>query len=168
MEIREADLPGIGRKYCIRTRAGEQLTIVVHNDERREVYHMEEKGEGTLSVVTLDDEESRTVSAILAGITYKPKALEAQEVLLDDLVIEWLRLDSTSWFIGRSIGELGIRELTGAAIIAVVERDKHKVFNPGPEYVFTAGSTLVASAERCQFKALQRLMNNMDTSHVKK
>ncbi|WP_340008810.1 cation:proton antiporter regulatory subunit [Paenibacillus sp. FSL K6-0276] len=159
MDIREVDLPGIGRKYCINTRSGESLTIVIHNDERRELYHVTDGGNETLSNVTLDDEESRTVSAILAGITYKPKAVEVEESLFEDLIVDWLRINPSCPLIGRTIGELEIRERTGAAIIAVVEADKRKVLNPGPEYCFKEGSTLVAAGDAKQFNTLKRLMS---------
>lgn len=159
MDIREVDLPGIGRKYCMNTRSGESLTIVIHNDERREMYHLTDGGNETLSNVTLDDEESRTVSAILAGITYKPKAVEVEENLFEDLIVDWLRITPASPLIGRTIGELEIRERTGAAIIAIVEADKRKFLNPGPEYSFKEGSTLVAAGDAKQFIALKRLMS---------
>jgi len=159
LDIREVDLPGIGRKYCMNTRSGESLTIIIHNDERREVYHLTDGGNEILSNVTLDDEESRMVSAILAGITYKPKAVEAKESLFEDLLVDWLRLPSLCPFIGRTIGELEIRERTGAAIIAVVEADKRKVLSPGPEFIFKEGSLLVAAGDTKQFNTLKRLMS---------
>lgn len=41
MHFKETDLPGIGRKYWLHTRSGEHLVIVIHNDERRDLFHME-------------------------------------------------------------------------------------------------------------------------------
>ncbi|WP_080840735.1 hypothetical protein [Cohnella massiliensis] len=76
MDIRETELPGIGRKYKIRTRSGETLVIVVHHDDRREMFHLDsdEPDADMLSVITLDDEEARAVAAIIGGMTLKPQS----------------------------------------------------------------------------------------------
>ncbi|CAM4337988.1 TrkA domain protein [Paenibacillus endophyticus] len=161
MDLRETELPGIGRKYSLITRSGEKLVIVVHNDERRDIFHMNpDEPDDMLSVATLDDEEARVVSAIIAGITYKPKFLENQEIALDSLIIEWIRLEPLSKCVGKRIGELDIRRTTGATILAVVGKDKTKHINPGAEYMFTAGLTLVVAGERMQLNLLKTLLLN--------
>lgn len=161
MELRESELPGIGRKYSLSTRSGEKLVIVVHNDERRDIFHMDpDEPDEMLSMVTLDDEEARVIAAIIAGITYKPKFLENQEIALDSLIIEWIRLEPMSNCIGKQIGELDIRRTTGTTILAVVKKDKTNQINPGADYVFTAGTTLVVAGERKQLNQLKKLLLN--------
>lgn len=66
-----------------------------------------------VSLVTLDDEEARAVAAVVGGMTYKPKFQDEREVMLDGLLIEWLRIEPHSRSIGRTIGELDIRQATG-------------------------------------------------------
>ncbi|MFC3771670.1 cation:proton antiporter regulatory subunit [Paenibacillus sp. GCM10012303] len=161
LNIRESDLPGIGRKFCLDTRSGDKLVIVIHNDDRRELYHLNpDDPDEVTSMITLDDEEARTVSGILSGITYKPKQLDTQEMMLDGLLIEWLRIEPLSLCIGKRIGELDIRRRTGATIIAVIEKNHQKCMNPGPEYMFAAGSTLVVAGERMHLKELKQLLLN--------
>ncbi|CAH1205638.1 cation:proton antiporter regulatory subunit [Paenibacillus sp. JJ-223] len=163
MHFKETDLPGIGRKYWLHTRSGEHLVIVVHNDERRDLFHMEagdhpEELGDMLSLVTLDDDEARAVAAIIGGMTYKPQFQNEREVMLEGLLIEWLRIEPHSASIGRTIGELNIRQATGAVVLAVVERSRTKQFNPGPEYVFAAGATVVVAGERDQIRQLKQLL----------
>lgn len=158
--IRESDLPGIGRKFEILSRSGDKLVIVVHDDGRREMYHFaHEDPEDSISMISLDDPEARQVAGILGGITYKPKALETIEIALDDVIIEWYKIEPGSACIGKTIGEMHVRKATGATIIAVIEADHHhKQVNPGPEVVLTEGATIVVVGERDQIKCCKRLV----------
>jgi TrkA domain protein len=113
-----------------------------------------------LSMTVLDDEEARAVSAILAGISYKPKLIEAQEMVLDQLVIEWIRIEPQWQCVGRKIADLDIRQAAGAIIIAAIERNHSKQINPGPDYVIASGSTLVVTGERMHLKELRTFLAN--------
>lgn len=155
--IREVDLPGVGRKFEIDTRSGERLVVVVHDDGRRELYHLSGPGQ-VVSVVTLDDEEARQVAAIVGGLTYKPHALAEAEVALEGLVIDWFRLERGAPAAGRSIGQLRVREATGATVIAVLGPDRTPRIVPGPDDRLEAGSTVVVAGEREQVRACRRLL----------
>ena len=158
--IKEINLPGIGKKFQLQTRSGEKIVIVVHDDGRREIYHYyREDPDDSISMVTLDDEESRCIAAILGGMTYRPKALETVDVALgDDMLIEWYKIELGAFAVDKTIGELRIRQLTGGTVIAIVEYDQSKTINPGPQATIRDGATIVILGEKNQVKACKRLL----------
>lgn len=157
MNVREADLIGIGKKFQISTINGEEIIIVIHDDGRRELYSYSEDDNETTLIMTLNDDEARQVAGIMGGLSYKPKALESVEVALHDLTIEWYKIPADSRALGRSIGELEVRKETGAMIIAAINGGS-TVINPGPDYVLTAGTTLVVSGKRTQISELKAIL----------
>jgi len=161
MNIRESELPGIGKKYELKTRSGEDLTIIIHDDGRRELFQYDhEDQEQCHSIITIDDDEARQLSAIIGGMTYKPKMVETIEVALDDLIIEWYKVESHFKSVGMSIGGLNVRQATGVTIIAVIEKNSDKHINPGPDYVLQADSTVVVLGERQHQKLIKQILLN--------
>jgi TrkA domain protein len=157
--IRESDLPGIGRKFQIEAQSGDKLIVVVHDDGRRELYHFDPNDpDELLSMVTLNDTEARQVAGIIGGLNYTPKALESMSITLEGLVIEWYKIEPGSAAIGRTIGQLQVRQTTGATVIALIEKDGRKHINPGPDQALTEDLTLVIAGERPQVQAFKRLI----------
>lgn len=157
--IRESDLPGIGRKFQIEARSGDRLVIVIHDDGRRELYHFDpDDPDELLSLVTLNDTEARQVAGIIGGLNYTPKALESASISLDDLLIEWYKIEAHSQAIGKTIGQLQVRQTTGATIMALIEKDGHQRVNPGPDQMLDEDMTLVVAGERQQVQAFKRLI----------
>ena len=157
--IREITLPGIGQKFEIKTRSGDKLVVIVHDDGRRELYHFyHDRPDDSISMISLDDSEARQVSAIIGGSAYKSGALESIEVVLDDLVIEWYKIEEGMWCVGKTIGELDVRQKTSASIAALITPDHTQKINPGPEEVIRTGMSVVVMGERQQIQAFKRLI----------
>ncbi len=93
-------------------------------------------------------------------MTYKPKALETIEVALDDLIIEWYKVEPGAKAIGRTVGELDIRQRTGASVIAIVEASGEKRIAPGPECTVKADATFVVAGDRPSLKKIKTLLSN--------
>ncbi|MCY8241182.1 cation:proton antiporter regulatory subunit [Bacillus haynesii] len=157
MKMRESELPGIGKKIEIFTRSADKITIILHEDGTRELYHFHENDdEEYVSNVRFDDDEARQISAILGGMAYKPKALESVEAALDKLMIEWFKIESGSLADQETIGALGIGEHYHVTVIAVVKKDRGKILNPGSVTVISEGDTLIISGERNELTRLMK------------
>jgi TrkA domain protein len=157
--ISEANLPGVGRKFQIEAASGDRLTIVIHDDGTRELYHFARKApDKVASVVTLSDSEARQVAGIIGGLTYVPKALPSAEIVLEDLLLQWYTLEQGAACVGKTIGELDVRRLTGASIISIIEPDRSKQLNPGPDTALNEGATLILAGDRETIERLKRLL----------
>jgi TrkA domain protein len=157
--ISETNLPGVGRKFQIEAASGDRLVIVIHNDGTRELYHFTARNpDRPASVLTLADAEARQVAGILGGLTYVPQALPAAEIVLEDLVLEWFTVPPGAACVGRTIGDLRVRTATGASIVSIIEPDRVKRINPGPDTTLREGATLILAGDRRTVAALKELL----------
>jgi len=157
--ISESNLPGLGRKFQIETAGGDRLTIVIHDDGTRELYHFTRKDpDRVASVVTLSDSEARQIAGIIGGLTYVPKALPSAEIVLEDLLLQWYTIEPGSACAGKTIRELQVRTVTGASIVSIIEPDRVKRINPEAETVLNEGATLILAGDRWTITRLKHLL----------
>ncbi|MDQ7794679.1 MAG: cation:proton antiporter regulatory subunit [bacterium] len=155
--MRQADLPGVGRKYCLKTHDGGQLVLILHHDGRREIYIVDQDEE-PLASVTLHDDEARQAGAILGGAFFMPQALANLQVRLKGIRIEWFPVSPDSPVAGRTIGGLGVRQAAGVSVIAAL-REEECLPNPGPDYRIQAGDILVVAGTREGVAAFDALVS---------
>lgn len=161
--IKEAELPGLGKKFEVTLDNGDQVVVVILDEGNREVYHFSKGEEDALSSVTMTDQEARQVGSIISGSFYQPHLLEKLETAVADLHIEWIQVEQDSEIAGKSIGEMGLRKNHGIIVIAAIE-DKHKGkqcnsrINPGPSYIFTPGHTIVAAGVKDKMKQFEQML----------
>ncbi len=157
IEVRETRLPGVGKKFTMRTQRGEDVCAVVHIDGRRELYHRPDPDEDADAVIVLTDEEAHELGSILGGVVYKPELLEHLDVALSDLAIEWIDVPAESPIVGLTVATCRIRSTTGGTIIAII-RPEGALSMPHPDEVIRASDTLVVVTSPETFEALQRLV----------
>ncbi len=157
--ISESSLPGVGRKFQVETTSGDRLTIVIHDDGRRELYHFKpENPNRVASVVTLQDSEARQVAGIIGGLTYVPKALPSAELVLDDLVLEWFTIPKGAACIGKTIRDLMVRTRTGASIVSIIRENQPNIINPEADTRLDEGATLIVAGDRKTIAVLRQLL----------
>jgi len=143
MDIKETELPGIGKKFSFDTEAHDTLVTVIHHTGKREIYRFMDDKETPHSLIELTDEESRSLGAILSGAYFQPAAEGTMALLARELTIEWMRVDARSHLRDRTLRDLGIREKTGASIVALMRGDR-LIPNPSPDEKIQDGDTLMA------------------------
>ncbi len=157
--ISESSLPGVGRKFVVEAVSGDRLTVVIHDDGLRELYHFARKDpDRVASVVSLTDSEARQVAGIIGGLSYVPKALPSTEVVLDDLLLEWFTLPKGAAGAGKSIKDLKVRTATGASIVSIIEPDRTKRTNPEANTILNEGATLILAGDRKTIGSLKKLL----------
>ena len=99
-EIREQELPGIGRRYSVQAEGGD-LSVVIHHSGRRDVYLTDPAGLLDARVATLSDDQARRLGAVLAGAYYQPTLTRRIEAVVGGLLIDWVTLTGASTGVGR-------------------------------------------------------------------
>jgi voltage-gated potassium channel len=97
----------------------------------------------------------------MASLLVKPQVTAFLNVVSDaggpDLSFEEIRVGRTCAAVGRSIGDLRVREQTGASIVALRREDGTFDTRPTPETVLGAGDVLVGVGTAEEIRALEDL-----------
>ncbi len=152
MRFRETDLPGVGKRYTLELEDGGELTLIIHNTGRRELYIIEEDEEEPTCVISLTEDEAKELGFLLAGTTYQPVAPERMELIMKEMVMEWVKVGERSQLVGKTIAQAQIRKKTGASIVAII-RGEDMLVNPDPSTTdIKSGDILVVAGTRQQIK----------------
>jgi TrkA domain protein len=156
--LEETRLPGIGTKFVLPLEGGGRLTVILHNDGKRELYWFRRgREEDPTAVIALDDDEARQLGAVIGGAYERPKIVEDLEMALGQLLIEWVNVPDTSPWIGRTLAEAGFRAKVGVTVIAIL-REPEPVVGARPDDVIQQGDTLVTVAKASQYAAFRRML----------
>lgn len=155
-EVREDDLPGIGRRYSVDCDDGAVLTIVVHNNGRRDLYLFPPDAENPVAVA-MDDHHARLAGAVLSGEYSPPSGVEEIREVVEDLAIESYGVSPGSPGAGHSIEDLHIRSTTGINIMAIL-RGHNVIHGPRDSEMLQAGDQLIVAGRRSSMPAFRRLV----------
>ena len=140
-QIREQELPGIGRRYSVQADGGE-VSVVIHHSGRRDIYLADTTGHQPPAVATLSDDQARRLGAVLAGAYFQPTLTRQIEAVVGGLLIDWVTVRPDSPGAGRSIADLQVRRQTRMTIVAILRGDDVVVV-PEPTEVLQAGDRVV-------------------------
>ncbi len=139
-DIRETKLPGVGIEYDFTTRSGDHIGVIARHSGRKEVVLYDPQDpDAVKSEFELDAGESASLAELLGGSRITA-TLEALEVEIEGLVIDWIPLSPT--FPSTSIAATEMRTRTGCSVIAIM-RGGVAIPAPGPDDELRAGDTVV-------------------------
>ena len=157
MDVKESELPGVGKKYELQITDGRWLVIITHNTGKRELYVKESEDADSEKLLELTDRIARMVGTILEGAYFQPVQSDQVETMLTDgTLLEWYAVEEGSPLIGETLESASIGRETGVTIVAI-ERDDEIIPSPGADESFEVGDTLVivGDKESCnEFEAL--------------
>lgn len=155
-QIEEEDLPGIGKKFSLTTLTGGHVTVIIHNEGRRDFYYSRDEDEDPF-VFSLTDEEARKLSSILGDAYFKPTPImSAKRALSED--IKGLRVPAGSPVIGKVIKDLDIRKRTGASIVSIIRGDEF-IKNPSATTSIQEGDLLMVMGTAESLEHLQLMIS---------
>ena len=144
---------GIGKRFSLTTAANNLICVVQHHSGKREIYFFSKpEAEKPNFVFEMTEEESRELGEILIGTLLPtiPFEKDKLELLLGELVMEWLTVQEGAPIAEKTIADLAVRRITGASIIAIQREGK---IIPGPDpyqEVIRPGDVLIVVGAREQ------------------
>ena len=157
VQMNETRLPGVGVKYSLPLSGGGRLSVILHNDGKRELYFFGSGDDEPRAVITLDDDEARGLGAVIGGAYERPRIVEELEMALGELQIEWVPIPDTSPVIGKTLGELAFRRETGVTVIAIL-REPEPISGAQAEDVLQRGDTVVVVGKAGQYPKFRRML----------
>ncbi|MCS7165388.1 MAG: TrkA C-terminal domain-containing protein [Candidatus Calescibacterium sp.] len=155
----EIDLPGIGRKYVIKT-YDKEIQVIVYETGIKQVYFV--KDDEVVFEFTLTSEEAKRLGLILTEAFYQTVSKDKLEYIQDQLIFEWIKISDRSPFVGRTLSDLEVRKKTGASVVAVI-RGKEFFPNPDPySFKFLPNDTIICIGNRKQLKDLEKYINHLN------
>ncbi len=158
VRIERVDLPGIGVRNDILTRNGRRLSVITYRTGEREIaLHDADDPDSCVFAIPLTDDEATTLGEILGAAVTLSRITGLGDQSLG-LFTEEISLPVDSGFIGRPMGDMQARTLTGSSIVAIA-RGNEVIPSPGPRTVFEAGDVVVAVGTRKGLDALADIID---------
>lgn len=159
MRIERTDIPGIGFRDDVVTKAGDRIGVLTNRDGTHELaVYSHEDPDSSAAQVVLTGAESNVLAELLGHAVLLQQLSEVGGGVAG-LFTEHLILPADSSFIGHTLGETKTRTKTGVSVVAIV-RGSEIVPSPSPQDVLDAGDVLVAVGTRKGLDAAVKILAN--------
>ncbi len=158
MSTRRTELPGVGTKYTIELKTGDEIVVVEHRDGRWEVARVDPQGDVTPALALQPDEGGELGRILSRGQVEHEDS--RRQMLFEEFGLEWVTLESNSPLLGQTLLDSGIRPRTGASVIAILRPDG-SIPSPPPDTVLRERDTLVLIGHRTQVDRFLRTFTHL-------
>jgi TrkA domain protein len=161
--VEETDLPGVGTRFAFRTDARRVLGVIRHHDGRREVFVADDEDPDCVAVaVSLQEGEAYLLADLLGG-TEISREVAALAQGVAGLAVDWVEVPEGPPAAGKTIGDLQVRALTGASIVAVLRGDDpHPA--PGPGFRLAGGDVALVVGTAAGVGHARRLLSGEEAA----
>ncbi|SDI68725.1 cation:proton antiporter regulatory subunit [Alteribacillus bidgolensis] len=157
MEVKMADLPGIGKKMSFLTAEGSMVVLVTHHTGKRELYFFQDPDEDEADFsMELTSDETRELGAQLLGAVFQPVDSDKMKLFKSKIVVEWISLKEGTTFAGKTIGEAEVRKKTGVSIVGIFRNDE-VIASPGVKETLQVGDTVMVVGKNSQISDFEEL-----------
>ncbi|MDT8859574.1 potassium transporter TrkA [Alkalihalobacillus sp. MEB130] len=157
MDVKMADLPGIGKKISIVTAQSSMIVLIIHHSGKRELYFFQDADEDEADFsLDLTAEETRELGAQLLGAVFQPVTKDKMKLFRSQIVTEWIEIKKGSPVATKTIKELEIRKRTGVSIVGIF-RSEAVIASPEADERLEIGDTIMAIGKSDQISEFERL-----------
>jgi TrkA domain protein len=142
VEVEETKLPGVGLRHEFVTEDGRRVAVISTKTGAR---HLAVYNEDDPDCVKASVELSNDEAQLLAELLGAPRVIERLAKLreqVEGITTAGIPLGDGSPYVGRTLGDAGIRSRTGASIVAVFRHDDVTP-SPTPDFRFRSGDKVV-------------------------
>lgn len=153
IDVREVDLPGVGRRYELPLDAARTLVVVVLHDGSREVAVISRDAETPDVRVPLTHDQAIAVAALLTGARFSIETRHDDGVAGDEVAVETVVIGSASAAVGQRATDVPGAS-ADAAVLAVIRDETPELVEDVRDLPLRPGDRVVVAARRDQLGPL--------------
>lgn len=142
IRIEEEELPGIGMRDDFMTARGRRVGVLTHRDGHRDLLVYKKGDPDSVSETVSLTESEADILAEYLGTRLVVQRLSRVTDQIEDLDSDRVTVPKGSPVSGMTLGDMNVRRLTGASIVAIW-RDKEVEASPMPDFVVKPGDALI-------------------------
>lgn len=96
-------MPGVGHKFELELNKDERVSVLIHHDGKREIYHRPSENADSEKLLRFTRKQTRQLGSILGGAYFQPVEMDEVQVPLGEAIIGWIDVDSSSQLVGQSL-----------------------------------------------------------------